>query len=141
MSSEFPYRNLSHYLEVHGLHEAQGSVLDVAKKEYRKLYLRNYRAKRNKQQVNVLLKSKEVNYLEGKVEEYKMKKISRYIRHLVAQDMEGTHTRPNLLIDIEIGILKCIDGLGKIMKARPETRSALIDTYQQLEELILLLTT
>lgn len=132
----FKWSSFRGYLIDCGLMGESPDVIQAAKKEYRKLYLRNYRAKRNKQQVNVLLKSEEVNYLEGKVEEHKMKKISRYIRHLVAQDMEGTHTRPNLLIDIEVGILKCIDGLGKIMKARPETRSALIDTYRQLEELI-----
>ncbi len=136
----FKWNSFREYLIDRGLIDETIDIIQAAKKEYLKLYLRYYRAKRNKQQVNVLMKSEDVNYLEGKVEEHTMKKLSCYIRHLITQDMERKCTHPNLLIDIEVGILKCIDGLGRIMKARPETRSALIDTCRQLEELIKILT-
>ena len=138
--SDFPYTNLRHYLEVHGYLAATGEVLDQAKKQYFKLYQRAYRAASKKQQVNVLLGKNELDHLKEKAGKYGLKKSTQYIIHLIRSDKEGKSSRPNLLIDIEVGLLKVLDSLSKKMGASPELRAQLIDTTRQLEEILLILT-
>ena len=139
MNPVFPYRNLHHYLEVHGLLDATEQAVKDAKKKYKKLYQRYYRSKSKKHQVNVLLSDDDFTFLKEKANTFNLKKPTQYLLHLIQGDRDGKNTPPNFLIDLEIGILRSIDGLGKMMKAKPKTRAKLIGIYQDLEELLLIL--
>jgi thiamine pyrophosphokinase len=138
MMSEFPYQNLRHYLELHGLLNTHKEELKKAKREYKKLYQRAYRQVYSKVQLNVVLSGEEFKHLKTEGSKYKLK-ATQFLVHLITQNKEGTSTRPNLLVDIEVGILKALDAMTKRMKSSPETKVKLIDTYRQVEELLILL--
>ena len=111
-----------------------------AKKRYRTLYQVYYRKQAKTKQVNVLIDESDFDHLEDKAKSYGLKKATQYLLHLVRNDREGKGcTPPNMLVEIEVGILKSIDGLTKLLKAQPETRARVIQMVQQLEELLILL--
>ncbi len=140
MIKDFPYKSLEHYLNVHGLHDLGDAALLEAKKRYRALYQKYYRRQAKTKQVNVLIEESDFKHLERQANKYGLKKATQFLLHLVRNDREGKDgTPPNLMLDIEVGILKSIDGLSKLMNAKPETRSKVILVVQQLEELLILL--
>lgn len=137
MTTEFPYKNLAHYLEQKDLLQATEDVLASAKREYHRLYQCAYRMKYAKTQVNLVLGTSEFDHVTKESEKFQLKP-TQYILHLIRRDREGHTLRPNLLIDIEVGLLQSLDALAKRMGSSPKMRGKLIDVYTQIEELVIL---
>lgn len=110
-----------------------------AKKEYHRLYQRHYRAKSNKKQLNLFIDMKDFDFLEEKAHVHGLKKASRYVLHLIQMDKEKPSLPVNLLIDIEVGLLKMMDSISRSMGANPKRRAELIHIYHQLQELVKML--
>ncbi|MCR9171547.1 MAG: hypothetical protein NXI10_03580 [bacterium] len=140
MIKEFPYTSFEQYLEIHGLRGREGDTLVAAKRRYRTLYQKYYRRQSRAKQVNLLMPESDYDHLENKAKTHGLKKATQYLLHLLRNDREGKGSLPpNMLVEIEVGILKSIDGLSKLLRAQPETRGKVLHIIQQLEELLKLL--
>ncbi|GAB5417045.1 MAG: hypothetical protein Crog4KO_19110 [Crocinitomicaceae bacterium] len=140
MIKDFPYTSFEHYLEVNGLFDLGDSAMECARTQYRTLYQKYYRKQAKSKQLNVLITNSDFDHLEGKAKTYGLSRATKYLIHLIRQDREGkSSTPPNLLVEIEVGLLKSIDALTKLTKASPETRAKVLEVLQQLEELLILL--
>jgi hypothetical protein len=134
---DFPYTDLKHYLSVHGLLQAEGEVLESAKRSYLKLYRKAYRKAYAKTQMNLVLSKEELTFIKEEAQKYSLKP-TQFILYLIRNSIKGTMHPPNLLIDIEIGLLKTIDGLAKCIGCSKDTRGKLIDLYQHVQSLLIL---
>ena len=126
------------YLESKNLLNASDEIIRNAKAEWQHIYAKAYWSNYKKKQVSIVLGKKESQHLRQTAKRHRLK-ITQYLIHLVRQDMDDVHTKPNLLVDIEIGILKTLDLLAKKMGGSVERRSQLIDIYRHIEELLILL--
>ena len=133
------WQSLDHYLLDQGLINASDELILKAKKEYVRLYQKHYRAKSNKKQLNILIDKKDFNFLEKRAQGNGMKKASKYVLHLIQRDKEKESLPVNLFIDIEVGLLKAMDSISRRMGAKPKMRAELMHIYQQLQEIVKLL--
>lgn len=126
------------YLESKKLLNASDEVIHNAQLEWKKLYARHYWKHYQKKQLSIVLSQKESTYLQ-KVAKDNNLKMTQYLVHLIRKDMDQLPSKPNLLIELEIGILKTMDLIAKKMGGSPKQRAQLIDIYRQIEELIIII--
>lgn len=136
--STLPYRSFYEYLKSKGLLNASKSAVISARKEWKKIYNSAYWKNYKKEQISIVLDIGDKKYLENKAIENKTK-ITTYILHLIKQDKDGISTRPNLLIDIEVGLLQTLDSLSKKMNNSSQSKVHVTETYHQIEALLTLL--
>lgn len=131
-------QTLRDYLEYKGLLNASDSQIESAKKEWKRIYQKRYWKRYRKEQIGIVLNHKQAGELKEQADKVNLK-VSDYLKYLIKQDKEGVHTKPNLLIEIEVGILQAMDSISRKMKSSEELKSKLLDSYNQLKNLLILL--
>ena len=135
---KLPCATFREYLELRGLLNAPDDVIARAQMDWKRLYAKAYWSEYEKAQVSIVLPKAEHIRLLNKAQSAGLK-ITEYLHQLILSDQKDTRVQPKLLIDLEVRLLKTMDQLAKKMGASDHQRSVLLDTYRELEQLLILL--